>query len=260
MEFFEDRQSKNPGRFTMTDAEGKSQIVTLERSDNPIVPGTPLNAATFNTMIRSLSARNLLDNGDFRHPVNQRGGELYVGSGYTIDRWRIAKDLEMFVFDNNIQLTCVSASTRNGMTQEIAPENTPAAGAPVTVAYEDDSGDIYTATGEMPETGTLSLFEPDFVGVNLYAPDGDAPARLSLMIPPGLSVGLRWLALYDGEFDERTLPRHRADRYSAELMECMRYFQICSTGDIPAADLRPTMRAQPTVTKIDGGYAYSAQL
>ena len=34
-----------------------------------------------------LQPRNLLDNSDFRNPVNQRGATSYTGAGYTIDRW-----------------------------------------------------------------------------------------------------------------------------------------------------------------------------
>ena len=34
-----------------------------------------------------LQPRNLLDNSDFRNPVNQRGAKSYSVSGYTIDRW-----------------------------------------------------------------------------------------------------------------------------------------------------------------------------
>lgn len=37
-----------------------------------------------------LSNPNMLDNWDFRNPVNQRGNALYSAIGYTIDRWRIS--------------------------------------------------------------------------------------------------------------------------------------------------------------------------
>ena len=37
-----------------------------------------------------ISNRNLLDNGDFRNPVNQRGQTSYTGSRYGIDRWKVS--------------------------------------------------------------------------------------------------------------------------------------------------------------------------
>ena len=48
---------------------------------------------------------------------------------------------------------------------------------------------------------------------------------------------------------------------ATELAKCQRYYQIRSTGDIAAVDMRPTMCATPTVTQLrDGNYAYSAEL
>lgn len=47
---FEDRLSTYPNRFRATDADGKESILTLERADEPIREGTPLNADTLNSM------------------------------------------------------------------------------------------------------------------------------------------------------------------------------------------------------------------
>ena len=59
---FTDRVSTYPNRYKLTDAEGNEQYVTLERADEPTVLGTPLNAATFNSM--GLSMDLLWDNPD----------------------------------------------------------------------------------------------------------------------------------------------------------------------------------------------------
>jgi hypothetical protein len=50
---FEDRISAYPNRYTMTDENGNVSHVILERADEPTIPGTPLNAETFNKMIAS---------------------------------------------------------------------------------------------------------------------------------------------------------------------------------------------------------------
>lgn len=47
---FVDRKSTYPNRYTMTDENGNVSQVFLERADEPIVEGTPLNAATFNAL------------------------------------------------------------------------------------------------------------------------------------------------------------------------------------------------------------------
>ena len=80
------------------------------------------------------------------------------------------------------------------------------------------------------------------------------------MIPAGTVVALKWIALYEGEYTKDTLPKYRPKNFSAELMECMRYYQIRSTNDVATVDLRPTMRAVPAITKVAAGYAYSADL
>ena len=49
MEFI-DRKSTYPNRYTMTDENGNVSLVTLERADEPVTEGTPLNAETFNAL------------------------------------------------------------------------------------------------------------------------------------------------------------------------------------------------------------------
>lgn len=47
---FIDRKAKYPGRWTMKKSDGTSEVVTLVRNDEPIVEGTPMNAATLNEL------------------------------------------------------------------------------------------------------------------------------------------------------------------------------------------------------------------
>ena len=261
---FEDRISTYPNRYSMTAQNGGTSYVILERADEPIQVGTPLNAETFGALIAEMraytEATNLLDNSNFRNPVNQRGSNLYADAAqYTIDRWRVTNKIDVVVEDGYIHLSCDSdASVRNGFTQYLPPEKLPASGAMVTVAYEDAEGNVFVASGVMPEAGYLNLFSNTDIGINLYG--SEAPARLSFMIPVGGQATLRWIALYEGEYTKDTLPKYRAKDFSAELLECMRYYQVRSTDNVAAVDLRPTMRAVPTITPVEGGYAYSADL
>ena len=47
---FVDRKAKYPNRWTLRHADGTLEIVELIRNDEPIVPGTPMNAETLNTL------------------------------------------------------------------------------------------------------------------------------------------------------------------------------------------------------------------
>ena len=77
----------------------------------------------------------------------------------------------------------------------------------------------------------------------------------------GDSIEVEWAALYEGEYTVETLPEYQPKGYGAELLECQRYYQIRSTNNIAAVDMRPTMRLRsPTITSVTDGYAYSADL
>ena len=53
-ERFVDRQSAYPNRYRWTEPDGNSGYFFLERDDEPTVPGTPLNASTFNAIVDEL--------------------------------------------------------------------------------------------------------------------------------------------------------------------------------------------------------------
>lgn len=50
---FKDRVPKYPGRITLTPVEGQTNTYELTRADEPTEPGTPLDKATFNSIIHS---------------------------------------------------------------------------------------------------------------------------------------------------------------------------------------------------------------
>ena len=51
-----------------------------------------------------LQPRNLLDNSDFRNPVNQRGQTSYNSVGYTIDRWTKESNAILTISDDCINI------------------------------------------------------------------------------------------------------------------------------------------------------------
>lgn len=51
---FVDRVSAYPNRYIMTDENGNASYIVLERADDPITVGTPMNAETFNELAESI--------------------------------------------------------------------------------------------------------------------------------------------------------------------------------------------------------------
>ena len=50
---FKDRVPLHPGRIKLFPVEGQPDTFTMERADEPIVEGTPLNKAAFDSIIQS---------------------------------------------------------------------------------------------------------------------------------------------------------------------------------------------------------------
>lgn len=48
---FKDRIPAKPNRYAITDENGNVEYVVIKRADEPVEPGTPLNADTFNRML-----------------------------------------------------------------------------------------------------------------------------------------------------------------------------------------------------------------
>lgn len=56
---FIDRVPQKPGRVKITPEEGTAFYALLERADEPIQVGTPLNAGTFNEMLAMIQSIDL---------------------------------------------------------------------------------------------------------------------------------------------------------------------------------------------------------
>jgi hypothetical protein len=56
---FIDRAPQKPGRVKITPEEGTAFYALLERADEPIQIGTPLNAGTFNEMLAMIQSIDL---------------------------------------------------------------------------------------------------------------------------------------------------------------------------------------------------------
>lgn len=228
---------------------------------------------------------NLLDNSNFRNPVNQRTiptGANNYSLGYTIDRW--------------IYQSTSLTNSYFGLTADyvsIAPPSVSGGYSEMFQRFEhwDDSwvdlkGKTCTFAAKMHNnaTGTWDVYTATLTmgdcadGVSL---DGTKSVMIYSIDSMHITVRVfnngnggtldercfMWFALYEGEFTKETLPAYVPKGYAAELAECQRYFQKRS-GQFPA--LVPTnvtrsyyipftvpMRINPTVS-IWSGDEYKA--
>ena len=162
-----------------------------------------------------IQPRNLLDNSDFRNPVNQRGQTDYTNNGYTIDRWEL--------YSGAVGVSSLGYITTSGqMYQKIAVPTDKV----YTFAIENDAG-IALVTG-IPANGIHSATLGNVL-IKLATISG----YVEVVIEPseGHNVaGAYWAALYEGSYTADTLPPYVPKGYTAELAECMRYYYRLQNG------------------------------
>ena len=148
---------------------------------------------------------NLLDNSDFRDPVNQRGSSVYNGNGYTIDRWYI------WSTDGSGQLSvepdgiALNAYTAQGISLSQRFPKGHFRDKSYTFAYQDVYGTVFVQNDPI-DTSHEGF---DYIQISLKSWNK-----------------IIWAALYEGEYTLDTLPAYRPKGYGAELAECKRYFRI----------------------------------
>ena len=153
-----------------------------------------------------IQPRNLLDNSDFRNPVNQRGLITYNTKWeYTIDRWIVASAstdgaLSLDITDSGITIT---NTTGNSYFIQRLPKALITFGNTYTLAYQKSDGTIVVTT--------VAGFEE--IGGESY--------QIVYVIPSGVTIV--WAALYEGTYTADTLPPYVPKGYAAELAECQRY-------------------------------------
>lgn len=186
---------------------------------------------------------NLLDNSDFRHPVNQRGAASYTGASYSIDRWRAYHtDTTHTVTEAGV---AVSSTGSNPNIYQVLDAAKISSAKTYTAAACDSTGKIYTWTGQPTSSpaGAICVY---------YNTSNTLLFRLYG------AVTWVWAALYEGSYTADTLPTYQPRGYAAELAECQRYYRQFGTIQLPltittgawgaAAIDYTSMRVTPTVT------------
>ena len=206
-------------------------------------------------------ASNLLDNSYFVRPVNTEGKTSYTGAAntYTIARWlKSTAAVAVTLNASGINIDNRTSTSANGhMTQRL--EKVP--DGVYTLCAGTSSGTIlrtFTLSGGTLTQGVVNNAGAAFTAVGY----SNGILTVQLGVQAGNVVTVYWAGLYPGTYTLADLPAYMPKPPVIEEAECMRYYQIRSTNNVPAVDMRPQMRlANPTITQLsDGTYAYDANL
>ena len=249
--------------FNATELNGKAASDYLQKTD------TATNSAKLGGKAPEyyIQPRNLLDNSDFRNPVNQRGfvsGESVAAYDYFIDRWLNGEQSSIApnMSSNGIK--------PNGAFYQCLDSLASYIGRNMTFAIGLSSGDIVIASGTLTDVtdNDMTIFDTTD-GSNQIIVGSDGGMWYVWIDYPSSTI--RWAALYEGSYTADTLPPYVPKGYAAELAECQRYYYkipnntpfygfVGSSNNTVYAyfDLLRAMRTTPSYTSPSRFYIYSS--
>ena len=127
----------------------------------------------------------MLDNSDFRNPVNQRGQISYSGVGYAIDRWKTWNSGDALTI-NDGYITITGGQY---------------------VQYIKGYGDGFYSAFAKKTDGTIIALDTGYESQNDWR---------YVALPVGDYI---WAALYEGEYTTETLPPYVSDGYAFEMVK-----------------------------------------
>lgn len=171
-----------------------------------------------NAAVQKARPRNLLDNSDFRNPVNQRGQDSYNGNVYGIDRWKgDSNDVVVTLLGDGI-------TVMGDHLNQIISNSLSYAGKVLSFALCDSVGNIEVINtlipAEIDKHKWLIQAGKQFDFGLWIEKNGDIYACFK---NAESSNPIAWAALYEGEYTLETLPEYQSKGYGAELAECQRY-------------------------------------
>lgn len=177
--------------------------------------------------------RNLLDNSDFRNPVNQRGIPYGIStpSGFKIDRWKYfatgnedgsGKGGSFFGFAKGAYISVKNPAGGYAEIVQNLEDYEQMKGKTYTFAiFSSTDNKVHVASFQMGnELNGKNLLDGK---VLLYSIDA-GHIILRVMAQQATEIGLCWAALYEGEYTAENLPEYHPKGYGAELAECQRYY------------------------------------
>lgn len=228
-------------------AKAAEAAASFETDKSLSVEGKAADAAAVS---RVITPYNLLDNSDFRNPVNQRGKTQYT-SGYTIDRWFQGVSFVVDVTNEGVAISEPIQEYGSAFRQKVLWNRTD---VPVTFAVCDSDGNITVVSGIPRSEWTLTSVEWGSVGFQYT----NNMIIVNIRVDYGYNRTFRWAALYEGAYTADTLPKYRPKGYGVELAECQRYFKVYHNPCVPCGNssagtkisgyIPGGMRVNPTIS------------
>lgn len=208
--------------------------VLLEKSVNEIMD-----------LSLQLSNPNLLINGDFRNPVNQRTLSSYSGSNiYTIDRWITNFNPTITIQAGSIKINSGGDGSTYGGIRQILEDFKYLAGQSVTLSLKvknviNSSWALelqgYSTTVTSESSKIYSFGSTSFSTAGLIVTTINLPEDLSMCdrfqfmvytIEQNKEIEIEWAKLEIGSIATPFVPRP----YGEELALCKRYFNVLNAG------------------------------
>lgn len=165
-----------------------------------------------------IQPRNLLDNSDFRNPVNQRGATSYSGIWvYSIDRWATWLDAS-----NSATLSVVDGGITPypGMVIQRIESKYIDSSKTYTLAAMTGDG-LLVLSGKITSATQSSTNNNNGIYFDFNTDSGTYQFTLAGLTSASKFI---WAALYEGTYTADTLPPYVPKGYAAELAECQRYY------------------------------------
>ena len=221
------------GIFEQVGPGGATTDVTLSQVGKPADASAVGNALSGYSLLshehaqyaykNMMCAYNLLDNSDFRNPVNQRGFAGGAPSGdnvYFIDRWKTiqsaASNIEISLSDSGLGIHVLSGLA--GIKQILPRPKTD-----VTFAAKVN-GKIALVYSSYSEGAFMTTDED----IRLFVEWSEDTIQVCMRnnTSEETQYSVEWAALYEGEYTVDTIPMYYPKGYAAEMLECKRYLQV----------------------------------
>ena len=174
-----------------------------------------------NVKLGAVQPRNLLDNSNFKNPVNQRNitdGQEVGKRAYFLDRWKSGSEAKTLTINENGIIF--------ELMDQMLPEDTVPNGMTATAACMWSDGTVQTVTrtitrGDIWQNSVSGEKDGAYIAI-VDMGTGETCAR----IVNSNGKTLVWAALYEGAYTADTLPPYVEKGYMQELLECQRYFYL----------------------------------
>lgn len=198
--------------FNATELNGKTSDSYLQKTDTA--------SDTFKLGGKApeyyIQPRNLLDNSDFRNPVNQQRASSYSGTTYIVDRWWMQTDTGTVSIGDNGLTLATNDSTSYKIMQYVEKLDS---NKVHTFVIKDTSENMYLIHSVPNERNEEKTSFGSMI-VNMTNINDENRSTFSISLDPGTTITLAWAALYEGSYTADTLPPYVPKGYAVELAAC----------------------------------------